>query len=380
MSKSRVRSALLAVGAFIVAKFKWVLAFLKFSKFGGTLISMGISLWAYAFLYGWKFAAAVIYLIFVHEMGHVIAARIKGIKTSPAVFLPFVGAFIAMKEQPRDAKTEAFLAYGGPLAGLLSFLPAVALYEWTKEPFWIVVVFTGALINLFNLLPISPLDGGRIVSVLSTRIWFFGLLGLGALLVYSPDPMIFLIFLLGLFSWWGRGKEATRQEILAYEQKKLREFLDDLETWPTLSTTYEKKVQLQAAAQASPGPAAGGRRWSIPLLDDGKKIAAAKAEIDRRYASAAYELLLKWEWAPVQYEDGDLDRPVPSTMLAEASRSAAERLTQVEEELARLSTYYKSPASTKWKVLIAYLALAVVLSLFFLYANDLSEIHRSSIR
>ncbi|MCK9911988.1 hypothetical protein MXD81_22730, partial [Microbacteriaceae bacterium K1510] len=85
-----------------------------------------------------------VYLIFVHEMGHLVAAKQKGIRTSPAVFIPFVGALISMKEQPRDAATEAYLAYGGPLAGLISFLPAIPLYVWTGEPFWAMVVSLGA--------------------------------------------------------------------------------------------------------------------------------------------------------------------------------------------------------------------------------------------
>ena len=105
--KAKTRSTLTAIGVFLIAKFKWVIALLKWSKFGGTLISMAASLSAYALFFGWKFALALVYLIFVHEMGHLVAARRKGIATSPAMFIPFVGAMISMKERPRDAATES---------------------------------------------------------------------------------------------------------------------------------------------------------------------------------------------------------------------------------------------------------------------------------
>src|SRR5699024_4522871 len=130
----------------------------------------------YAAFFGWQLAVVLVYLLLVHESGHLVAARQKGIKTSPAYFIPFVGAVISMKERPKDAATEAYLAYGGPLAGLISFLPAVLLYSWTGAPVWLLVIFLGAFLNLLNMLPVSPLDGGRIVTVLSTKIWFLGLL------------------------------------------------------------------------------------------------------------------------------------------------------------------------------------------------------------
>ncbi len=95
----------------------------------------------------------------------------KGIPTSPAIFIPFMGALIGMKEMPKNAKDEAYIAYMGPLFGLLSFLPAIPLYIMTKEPFWALVILLGSMINFFNLIPVSPLDGGRIISVVSTKIW-----------------------------------------------------------------------------------------------------------------------------------------------------------------------------------------------------------------
>src|SRR5699024_8114982 len=99
----------------------------------------------------------------------------------------FMGAAIGIDPKKiKNAETEFFVAYGGPLAGLISIIPAVALYFMTQEPYWGLVIQLGALINLFNLFPVSPLDGGRIVTVLSTKIWFIGLLALIPVLFISP--------------------------------------------------------------------------------------------------------------------------------------------------------------------------------------------------
>lgn len=372
---NRTRSMLLAVGAFLLTNLKWLLSLLKFSKFGTTLISMIVSLGAYAWAYGWKFAVALVYLIFVHEMGHVIAAKRKGIATSPAVFIPFIGALISMKEQPRDASTEAYLAYGGPLAGLLSFLPALPLYWWTGDPFWALLIFLGALINLFNLLPVSPLDGGRIVSVLSTKIWFFGLLAMGVMLIFSPSPMLFLIFIFGLITWWNRARESYLQRILSYEKQKLVHFLEELRSWPQLPYTLETRANLLGEYSYAANKRRGNR-FFLPFLQDEKRLERDKARLDRKYAEYAWELFQKWERTPVTFVDGDPYQPVPSPLLAEASHDAEERLKKLEDQLHRLTTYYESSAGTKWKVLAAYLGLAIVLSLFLFYGNAIMEQHR----
>lgn len=376
MNKSKNRSLLMGIGVFLLAKFKWAFALLKWTKFGGTFITMMVSLGAYAAIYGWKFGVALVYLIFVHEMGHLVAAKRKGIATSPAFFIPFVGALISMKERPKDAATEAYLAYGGPLAGLISFLPAVVLYEMTEEPFWALVVFMGAMINLFNLIPVSPLDGGRIVSVLSTKIWFVGLLILGAYSVFSSSPLIILILIIGIFSWWNRAREDYRNSVLSYEQQKLIEYRDAIRQWPRLMSTWELKQSLLAQANDASQTEASTRKRPIPFLHDDERLARDQARIDRQYANLTLALIQEWEHKPVQYEDMDPSRPIPSTLLMEAEAKADERINQLEEELQHTRSYYKAPASVKWKVLIAYFVLAGVLSLFMVYGHRIMELYR----
>jgi Zn-dependent protease len=377
MNKSRTRSYLIGIGVFLLAKFKWVLALLKWTKFGGTFISMAASLGAYALLYGWKFGVALVYLIFIHEMGHLIAAKRKGIPTSPAFFIPFVGALISMKQQPRDAATEAYLAYGGPLAGLISFLPAVLLYETTKDPFWALVIFMGALLNLFNLLPVSPLDGGRIVSVLSTRIWLAGLLILVVIVYFSPSPILFLVILFGFFTWWNRARENYRSSVLSYEREKLTEVRAAILQWPTMtSMLYIKQSLTYAKETASREEEAGKGKWLIPFLQDDERLARDKARMDREFADRMLALLLEWEHLPVEYADSDPTRPITSELLVAADRIAQDRIQAIDEELHRYRTYYVASPSVKWKVLAAYLLLAAALSLFMLYGHRLMELYR----
>jgi len=178
----------------VLGKLKLVVPFL------GTLFSMLLSIWAYGTLWGLPFALGFVLLIFVHESGHALMMRRHGIPAGAPVFIPFVGAVIAMKGYPRNAWVEALVAIAGPVAGSAG---AVACYlaGWlTGSGFWYALASTGFFLNLFNLLPISPLDGGRIVGVIGRWLWALGyVLGIGALVV-TRSPMLFLILLFSLFN------------------------------------------------------------------------------------------------------------------------------------------------------------------------------------
>jgi Zn-dependent protease len=185
----------------VLSKLKWLLVVLKLAKFG-SLISLAIMLGTYAWIFGWLFAVAIVYLIFVHEMGHLWAAKRKGVKTSKAIFLPFVGAVIGLKETPKSAADEAFLAYGGPLWGLASIVPPMVLYWVTGDAYWSLIVTLGCLLNMFNLIPFTPLDGGRIISVVSPKIWAVGLVILVGYAFISMNPLLFIVVLFGVTSCW----------------------------------------------------------------------------------------------------------------------------------------------------------------------------------
>ena len=176
-AKPKAKGLMAGLGALglILVKFKFLL-------FGGlkTFLSMFVMIWFYSMQFGWNFAIGFVVLIFVHEMGHVIAAKWLGMPITAPIFIPFVGAYITMKENPRDAWTEALMAYGGPLAGCICFFAALDLHIS-----WLIAVASATfVINLFNMIPLPPLDGGRICAAVSPWFWFIGLLLLGAAVFY----------------------------------------------------------------------------------------------------------------------------------------------------------------------------------------------------
>jgi Zn-dependent protease len=170
----------------------------KFSKLAVTGGTMLISLAIYATIWGWRYAAGFIGLMFVHELGHYIAARQRGLAVGVPTFIPFVGAWIALKDKPLDVKTEAYVAMAGPLVGTVG---AAVVYLWARSsdnPLLLAIAYAGLFLNLFNLLPVSPLDGGRITAIISPRIWLIGAPLLLATMLYRPSPVLILVAIIAL--------------------------------------------------------------------------------------------------------------------------------------------------------------------------------------
>ncbi len=169
----------IVAGVVAIAKFKFfIYGALK------TSLSMLLMIWFYSRTFGWQFAAALIFLIFVHEMGHVIAAKWLGMPVSAPLFIPIFGALIFMKQNPRDAWTEALIGYGGPLAGCIGSWICWFIALQLQEDWVMAVASMSFVINLFNMIPVPPLDGGRICAAISPWFWLIGILLLGAALFY----------------------------------------------------------------------------------------------------------------------------------------------------------------------------------------------------
>ena len=204
---------LLALG-----KLKFLIPILKFTKFG-TLLSMLVAVWAYALFFGMPFAVGFVLLIFVHELGHGLVMQHQGIRAGAPVFIPFVGAVIAMKSLPRDAYVEALVGIGGPILGSVGALCCLIMGWLTGGLIWYALASTGFMINLFNLIPISPLDGGRIVGVISRWLWLAGyVVGIGVFFV-TYSPILLLVLLLGLFSL-GRTLRGPREGYFDVDPRK----------------------------------------------------------------------------------------------------------------------------------------------------------------
>src|SRR5438132_14316169 len=134
----------------------------KFAKLATTAGTMLISVVVYAWVFGWVYAVGFVLLLLAHELGHYVAARRRGLDVGAPTFIPFVGAWIQLKDLPHDAETEAWVGLAGPLLGTVGALGCYYLYRSTGETLFLALAYAGFFINLFNLIPISPFDGGRI--------------------------------------------------------------------------------------------------------------------------------------------------------------------------------------------------------------------------
>ena len=187
----------LALGALIV-KFGGVLLKGKF------LLSMFVSAGLYVLLGGWWIGIGLIVLLFVHEMGHVLEAKRQGLPVSAPLFIPFLGAMILLKEMPTDAWNEAKVAIAGPIVGSAGAGAIWIAAEVTDSDHLRAVAFLGFFLNLFNLLPVVPLDGGRIVGALHPALWLVGFVGLLGLVVLRPNPILIIILIFSGMELWQR--------------------------------------------------------------------------------------------------------------------------------------------------------------------------------
>ena len=182
----------------LLLKFKGLLIpVLKFFpvllKSGGTMF---LTIGVYSMMWGWKFAAGFVLLIFIHECGHLLIARYWGLKVGAPVFIPFMGALIALKEAPRNAWIEAQVGIGGPMLGTLGAALCFAIYMVTGSKLFAALAYIGFFLNLFNLAPIGFLDGGRIATAISPWLWVIGALAIALMLFASPMNIILWFVLL----------------------------------------------------------------------------------------------------------------------------------------------------------------------------------------
>jgi Zn-dependent protease len=197
-------------------KFKFVLAAIFKFKIFTTSASMLVSLAAYAWIWGWKFAVGFIALLFVHELGHYLEARRQGLNVGAPVFIPFLGAAILLKENPLNAWREAQIAIAGPIVGSLGAAAVWLIGEQQDSELFLALGFTGFFLNLFNLLPVVPLDGGRIAAAIHPILWFVGFVGIVGLAFFAPNPLLIVIALVVGLELWRRWEERGRPEAATY--------------------------------------------------------------------------------------------------------------------------------------------------------------------
>jgi Zn-dependent protease len=215
----RIGGPLAAIGLLLVkfgTKLKALLFLAPKAKFLTTSGSMLVSVVAYQLIFGWAFSVGFVLLLLLHELGHVIQLRREGIKASAPMFIPFLGAVISAKSMGDDAGAEARVGLAGPVLGTIATLVPLGIWLATGDDFWRALAYIGFLINLFNLLPVLPLDGGRAMAALSPWVWFAGFAGLIALTVFFPNPILILVLLFGGMESWRRWKARNTPEARAF--------------------------------------------------------------------------------------------------------------------------------------------------------------------
>jgi Zn-dependent protease len=161
--------------------------------------SMLVTVAAYATQFRLGLVIGFVIITFVHEVGHAIVIRAKGLRAGFMVFIPFIGGAVTLKDQPRSAYDDALIGLAGPIAGTLGSLVSLQIFKWTDSEVYLLIAAMGFILNLLNLLPIGMLDGGRISAAVTKWMWVFG----GAFLVYKivkqPNVLMIVILLLALF-------------------------------------------------------------------------------------------------------------------------------------------------------------------------------------
>jgi Zn-dependent protease len=212
-------SALVAAVAWLL-KLKGVLFLLKFGWAGASAL---ISIVIYAFLFGWPFAIGLMLLLFIHEMGHALVMKLKGIPMGALIFVPMLGAAVTMRQSPSNARDEAEVGIAGPLAGAIASSACLALAEMNPHTMtiWAPLAYFGFFMNLFNLIPIVPFDGGRVLAAIDRRVWIIGFLGLLAFQIWTWiqgnfSPWLLLFVIMAATQLWSRGLAPDTTQTRAY--------------------------------------------------------------------------------------------------------------------------------------------------------------------
>jgi len=333
-------SRLMYIGSTIVLlllKGKSLLALLKFGKLGGVIFSMAISIGAYALIYPWQFALGIVLLLLVHEMGHVFAAKQKGLPVSAPLFIPFLGAMITMKKTPLDAKTEAYIAFGGPVLGSIGAAGVFLAAYWLDSPVLYSLAYVGFFLNLINLLPIHPLDGGRIATAVSRWLWLVGLVGGLGVIIYLRSWLFFIIWALFAYDLY---KKFIRDRNRNVVESVMASFIVPVE-------------HLYAQGVIIPGPE---HKRELPFST------YCKLEEQRQY--------VKVQWLSMDFngiigmpQQGLIKKVLVTGLEHQRTTEDYHIKINVQVEYTRYENdkYYDVPLSSRWKFGISYGLLAAVL-------------------
>ena len=208
--QSFYRRRIAPLGAALIAllsKIKAIILLLPKVKLLATAATMAVSIAAYGAIWGFAFGIGFVVLLLVHEMGHVIALRREGIRASAPMFIPFMGALISARSLGENALAEARVGLAGPILGTLGSFACLGVWLVTGHDYWRALAYTGLFLNLFNLLPVVPLDGGRAMAAMTPWMWFAGFAGIVVLAFVFPNPIILIIAVFAAFETYRRWQQ-----------------------------------------------------------------------------------------------------------------------------------------------------------------------------
>ena len=179
------------------------------------IVSAIVSFAVYAMLLGWQFGLGFMALLLIHEMGHFVVIRAKGLPAGLPIFIPLLGAFVTMRRAPLGVRDEAEIALAGPLAGAVGGVVCLIAYWQTGLPVLLPLAYFSFYINLLNLIPVGPLDGARITGAISKWIWPIGLAGVALGAWYTHDPLLIILGIFGAYQLVARFTEAGKSSYYA---------------------------------------------------------------------------------------------------------------------------------------------------------------------
>lgn len=165
------------------------------------MVSLWLSFITYEAVLNRGWAWGIVLTLFIHEMGHMLAARMVKMRTTLPIFIPFLGAVVALPEAVRQGRAESAVALGGPALGGVVAGAMLAIYCWSGEEWYLFWAYLGAQFNLFNLVPCYPLDGGRIVEGVSRYAWWGGVLLLAGGVWLWRQPLFLLFVIVALYRY-----------------------------------------------------------------------------------------------------------------------------------------------------------------------------------
>lgn len=217
----KLKSLLLFLGAkfkiFIVNPFEGF----GFAQVMLTAGSMVVSYVAYVIKFDyWEIALGIVFVLFVHELGHAVVIRARGLRAGAMVFIPFVGGAVTLRRYPRSVFVDAQIGLAGPIFGTIASIAVFELYKFTENELWLWIAHMGFALNLFNLTPVRPLDGGRIAAAITKWMWAIGTIVLVVCWLRWENHLLILLIVMSIFQVYGAINREKNKRFYAITPRK----------------------------------------------------------------------------------------------------------------------------------------------------------------